>query len=164
MSSSYHNMALDGIVAGINVLTLTGLTGGTPLASTQVYKKKLMSKTNATLPAIFVTLVPAPETIISEETLTGTDTIGYPCGVTLVVANNQSLDVDDVELYWRQQIAGKFHWQRPTELASAINGTGRSFEYSLWEPGNVIDLAQFFDANLFVSTMLIRVAVRKTRP
>ncbi len=162
MNLSFHNLALDGMVATIQALKLTGVpNGGTPLPVEQVYKRVLPSDLNVVLPAVIVSEAPLPET--TTPSMTGTDDIGYPCAVTILVAKNQDMEVDDAALYWRQHIAGTFHYQKPALLQAALVDAVPLLE-CIWEPGVVLDLELLRSANLWASAMIIRVRVRKTRP
>jgi hypothetical protein len=160
VSLSFHNLALDGIVADIQSLTLTGLPpAGNPLPSTHVAKMLLTRDLNVPLPFVAVTLAPMPETL--EGRSSGTDDIGYPCAVVILIAKNQSLVIEDPDLYWRQQIMDLLHFQSTPGLNTAI---GSRFQYTRWEPGTIIDPQLWSDANVLASAMIIRAIVRKTRP
>ena len=163
MSQSYHKQILDGMVGVVQGLNLK-LPDATTLPNAQVYTQVLpFADATYTLPCVQVTTAPLAETL--DETEANTDTIGYPNAVTIIVPKNQSLTVADADLFWRQQIESVFHLTGPQGITiTPISGGGASLLYFKWEPGAIIDLALFREANLWASAMVFRAFVRKTRP
>ena len=164
---SFHKQAVNGVQAVIQGLGLTGISpGGSPLPGGQVYSQLLPSDLTpagstvqeVVLPAIIVSLVPKPET--QEGTLTGQDDIGYAVGVTGLLAQNQSLQISDTYLYWRWQIRDALNHKRPAALVSALAVALKEVK---WEPGAVIDLDLFRQANLWAWSDVYRVVTRETR-
>lgn len=159
---SYHLQCVQAVAAEILGLGLTGITGANPLPATQIYQQVLPLDYNVTLPAVLVTLAPVSEKI--ESTLMASDVIGYPVGVVLAKAQNQSVALDgdaDNFLYWRRQIAGHFHKRRPGTMAALLSAP---LDMCSWEPGQVVVPQLWSTSNIWASAMLIRVALRKTRP
>jgi hypothetical protein len=151
---SHHYEALVGVQTVLQSLGLSGIPGGNILLRKLPFDRNLPS-----LPCVLVSLWPIPELL--DGTQNSSEDYGYPCGVTLVAASNQDLQLVEGELLWRQQIRNAFHNRRPAALAAALSVP---LKYCRWEPAPVLDLPLFRDANLFVSPALIRVFTREARP
>jgi hypothetical protein len=157
--NSLHRQALDAIADIIRGLSLTGLAGGSPLASDRVTVQVLADADRETpLPCVQVSLVPLPESL--EGTTNNTDDIGYPVGVSIIVPKNQAETVLDAELTWRQQVMQALHHKRPAGLVSALTAPLVRVE---WVPGIVVSEELLRVANLWTSQMVFRVVVRKPR-
>lgn len=159
MADAVHYDCLQGVQAAIQALTLT-LPDASALPDAQVYLRKLPTDRAVPLPAVIVAVPPSPETLDTPGAV-GADDWGYPCWVVLVVAANGDLTIDgDYELRWRQQIRDTFHNRRPSAVVSALSVP---LKRCVVEPGPVIDVSLFQQANVWVSSLLVRVVTREVR-
>ncbi len=165
-ANSVQDQCLVGVQAVIQALGLTGIAGPTwlitdPLPAAQVLRLVLPAdpkRLAMAVPAVLVSYGPVPET--QEEGTNAQSDYGYPCLVTVVAAQNQDLATPTVATLWREQIRDAFNWLRPPLLGAAVS---QPLKMCHWEPGPVIDLTLFQQANLFVSPTTIRVVTREAR-
>lgn len=131
---------------------------GLGLASPAVYKKEVVTDRTAegvdlTNGAIFVSKAPSAETM--PQGVLGSNDIGYPVAVTIVVEQNQDFSYNDTPMVWREAIRNAFHDKRLTGVASSM--------ICKVEPLPMIDLNLLLNENLNVNGMIIRCLSRETR-
>lgn len=140
--------------------------GLTDIPVTQHYLRRMPTDRSVTLPAVIIS------PLGTETLLVGTNAsedTGYPVLVTTVQgvsklptalateenARDQTLEVQELELAWRETIRFAFHNQRLPGVALVYR--------CLVEPQPVLDIALFRDQDLVVSALLIRCHTREQR-
>lgn len=86
------------------------------------------------------------------------DDFGWPVFIALIDAANQEIDLKklDQRLLWREKVVDAFIHRRLT-----VDGVGQ-FDCTI-EPSGVVDSRAWFDRNLYVSPLLVRVHSRERR-
>jgi len=133
----------------------------------QIYLRRIPTDRQATLPAVII----AP---IGIETLppstNASDDIGFPVLISLVngvnkdqtalpserAAKDLTMEVSEVELEWRQKVRRAFHNKR-------LPGMEQRVYRCTVEPQAILDLPLYRDADLVVSSLIVRCFVREQR-
>ena len=142
-------LCVEGVYADLPSLALSG--------SPTIYKKKIPTDRNVTLPAI-VCSFPPNESEFMAGGLNATEDIGYPVFLTFLIDGNQNMDLDaafDTALLWRDTIIRHYHNKRLT---------GVSFvQYCKVTPRQIIDFDAFMNRNVCAGGVLIQCVGRQTR-
>lgn len=133
----------------------------------QIYLRRIPTDRQVTLPACII----AP---IGVETLppstNASDDVGFPVLITLVngvnkdttalaserAAKDLTMEISRVELEWRQEVRRAFHNKR-------LPGLEQRVYRCIVEPQPILDLPIYRDADLVVSSLLVRCFVREQR-
>ncbi len=149
MATSIFMQCLEAVRDEIQALNLSGLPDN------RVRVRRLPHDGEHYFPG--VTVHPVPEKY--EKGTNQREDIGYGCGVTIVVNNENDQDyLLDRLLYWRETIRRHFV-EKPGLTAITLSSSCRVKV----EHEHVIDWTTLYDKNHDVSTLVVRVIVRETR-
>ena len=145
--STYYRI-LEYVHEQMQSLDLEGIPG------TQVYRRKIPTDRNVTLPCCIVSMppngVPSYEYATNER-----DDIGFPVLITFVQASNQELDLDAQAMAWQEVAMSKCRdiFRIPQTLVYNVR----------IEPLPVLDSDLFMDKNLDVGGFTARFLSREPR-
>lgn len=156
MPNAVHYDCLLAIQAGIQALSLSGLTSG------NVVLHKIPTNAVKDLPSTkYPAVIVCPFGVEALDPNAGSNLridIVYPCLVGILVGDNSSQSSNfNRTLDWRRQIIGKFH-QKPA-VFSAITGP---FDVTV-TPQAIVDAGAWIEKNLFASAMVVNVKSREAR-
>ena len=145
--STYYRI-LEYVHEQVQALDLEGIP------ATQVYRRKLATDRNTTLPACIVAMpanaVPSYEYASNER-----EDVGFPVLVVFLKASNQDLDLDAVAMAWQETAMSK------------CRDIFRIPQTFVWnnriEPLPVLDSDLFLDKNLDVGGFTVRFLSREPR-
>lgn len=157
MANAVYYDVIAAVQTAIQGLSLL-LPDTTVLPSARVYKRKVLTDRNMTLPAVCVFMPPAGE--MADGGTNESDDWGHAVGVAIIAASNQDYELDsddDYLLTWRQRIRRLFHNVRLAGFTAVRQKTCR------WEPAAVIEYGAWQEDNLWVQGGIVRVPTREPR-
>lgn len=151
MADSFHGQILDAAVTALQALTLTGIT------STNIVQLTVPDDKDRWIPDLPGIIVAPFGTEAFARGTNKSDDIGYPVLIAILDSGNEQNTTSlDARLLWRETILDHF-------IHNRLGVAGVSIYDQTIEPASIVDQAAWYQKQLFVSALIMRVWARKQR-